>query len=81
MKMPNLEPDRRPGTSGIRRTEFSSGLESRAQNETKVGGFSVTKVWQILQNPFALAAQGFLAGGLLFWTTRADAATILPTIF
>ena len=41
----------------------------------------MTKVWQMLQNPFALTAQGFLAGGLLFWTTRADAATILPAIF
>ena len=45
------------------------------------GVIDVTKVWKRLQNPFALAAQGFLAGGLLFWTTRADAATILPAIF
>jgi hypothetical protein len=32
------------------------------------------KIWQKLQNPFALVAQGFAVGGLLFWTTRADAA-------
>jgi hypothetical protein len=30
-----------------------------------------------LQNPFALVAQGFAIGGLLFWTTRADAAATL----
>lgn len=30
-----------------------------------------------LQNPFVLVGQGFIAGGLLFWTTRADAAAIL----
>lgn len=81
MTMPNLVPGRRPGTRRIRRTEFSFGLESRAQTGTKDGVFDVKKVWQMLQNPFALAAQGFLAGGLLFWTTRADAATILSAIF
>ena len=27
-----------------------------------------------LQNPFALVFQGFLVGGLLFWTTQGDAA-------
>lgn len=26
-----------------------------------------------LQNPFALVVQGFLVGGLLFWTTQGDA--------
>ena len=26
-----------------------------------------------LQNPFALVVQGFLVGGLLFWTTSAQA--------
>lgn len=30
-----------------------------------------------LQNPFALVVQGFAVGGLLFWTTRADAAASL----
>ena len=28
-----------------------------------------------LQNPFALVAQGFLIGGLVFWTTQGDAAS------
>ena len=27
-----------------------------------------------MQNPFALVFQGFLVGGLLFWTTQGDAA-------
>ena len=47
----------------------------------KAGVIDVTKIWKKLQNPFALGAQGFLAGGLLFWTTRADAATVLAAIF
>ena len=28
-----------------------------------------------LQNPFALVLQGFLVGGLLFWTTQGNAAS------
>ena len=47
----------------------------------KDGVFDVMKVWKKLQNPFALGAQGFLAGGLLFWTTRADAASIVAALF
>ena len=39
------------------------------------------KIREKLQNPFALVGQGFLAGGLLFWTTQADAAAILSAIF
>jgi hypothetical protein len=33
-----------------------------------------------LQNPYALVVQGFLVGGLLFWTTQGDAAPqpVLP---
>ena len=27
------------------------------------------KLWEKLQNPFALVAQGFVVGGVLFWTT------------
>lgn len=38
-------------------------------------------MWKKLQNPFVLVGQGFLAGGLLFWTTRADAAAILSALF
>jgi hypothetical protein len=41
------------------------------------GKRDVVKIWQKLQNPFALVAQGFAVGGLLFWTTRADAAASL----
>ena len=31
-----------------------------------------------LQNPYALVLQGFLVGGLLFWTTQGDAAPQQP---
>ena len=41
----------------------------------------MTKVWNKLLNPFALVGQGFLAGGLLFWTTRPDAAAVLAALF
>jgi len=37
----------------------------------------VSNLWKKLQNPFVLVAQGFIAGGLVFWTTRADAASAL----
>jgi len=40
----------------------------------------VTEFWKKLQSPFALVAQGFVAGGLLFWTTRADASSLLSLI-
>lgn len=36
--------------------------------------------WNKLQNPFALVAQGFLVGGVLFWTTQAEAATLLAAL-
>jgi hypothetical protein len=32
------------------------------------------------KNPFALVLQGFVAGGLVFWTTRADAAALLSIL-
>lgn len=32
------------------------------------------KLLKQLQNPYALVLQGFLVGGLLFWTTQGDAA-------
>ena len=38
---------------------------------------------QKLQNPFALVAQGFIAGAILFWATApgdADARPLAPTI-
>jgi hypothetical protein len=31
------------------------------------------KVLKKLQNPFALVVQGFVVGGLLFWTTQGQA--------
>jgi len=34
-----------------------------------------------LQNPFALVGQGFLAGGLLLWTTQANASGLLTKLF
>jgi hypothetical protein len=40
----------------------------------------VTRFWKKLQSPSALVGQGFLAGGLLFWTTRADASSFLSLI-
>ena len=36
-----------------------------------------------LQNPFALVAQGFVVGAILFWTTapaEADASNQVPTV-
>jgi hypothetical protein len=35
-------------------------------------------VWKKLQNPFALVAQGFVVGGLLFWTTQGEASPSAP---
>ena len=32
------------------------------------------KVLKKLQNPFALVVQGFVVGGLLFWTTQGQAS-------
>lgn len=34
-----------------------------------------------LQNPFALVAQGFVVGGVLFWTTTVKAAPLLTALF
>ena len=31
------------------------------------------KLLKKLQNPYALVLQGFLVGGLLFWTTQSEA--------
>ena len=36
------------------------------------------KVWTKLQNPFALVVQGFVVGGLLFWTTQGQATLPAP---
>ena len=36
------------------------------------------RVWNKLQNPFALVVQGFVVGGLLFWTTQGQASEPAP---
>ena len=36
------------------------------------------RVWSKLQNPFALVVQGFVVGGLLFWTTQGQAGPPAP---
>ncbi len=38
------------------------------------------KLSEKLQNPFALVAQGFVVGGILFWTTAAEAAPLLSAL-
>jgi len=49
----------------------------RKAEQAEESGERPMKIWNKLQNPFALVAQGFAVGGLLFWTTRADAAVSL----
>ena len=39
------------------------------------------KVLKKLQNPFALVVQGFVVGGLLFWTTQGQARQPTPSPF
>jgi hypothetical protein len=39
---------------------------------------SPVNVWKKLQNPFALVVQGFVVGGLLFWTTQGQASAPAP---
>ena len=36
------------------------------------------KVLKKLQNPFALVVQGFIVGGVLFWTTQGQAMQAAP---
>ncbi len=53
----------------------------RVRKERGFAGESdMTKIWKKLQNPFVLVGQGFLAGGLLFVATRADAAAVLTAL-
>ena len=42
---------------------------------TPPSGVEAMKFLDKLQNPFALVAQGFIVGGILFWTTQAQALT------
>jgi len=46
--------------------------ESPARNDPKAQGMTKTKLKQKLENPFALIAQGFVAGAILFWATLPD---------
>ena len=41
---------------------------------TKQESEAQVKVLRKLQNPFALVVQGFIVGGVLFWTTQGQAA-------
>jgi hypothetical protein len=58
----------------IKRRRHTGGADK------KRAGKDVTKFWKKLQSPFALVAQGFVAGGLVFFTTRADASALLSGI-
>ena len=56
------------------RFTFRLGLARHLDGKAKgPGGLTVTLLKK-LQNPYALVLQGFLVGGLLFWTTQGDAA-------
>jgi len=68
---------------GIDSAGFSFRLDLDPQQEkraTRPAGVEAMKFWDKLQNPFALVAQGFAVGGVLFWTTQAEAATRLATL-
>jgi len=45
---------------------------NRQESEAQVN------VLKKLQNPFALVIQGFIAGGVLFWTTQGQASQSVP---
>lgn len=36
------------------------------------------KIWKKMQNPFALVGQGFVLGGVLFFTIHADSISASP---
>jgi hypothetical protein len=57
------------------RLRMATHIRSQAEKAGESG--THMRIWSKLQNPFALVVQGFAAGGLLFWTTRADAASLL----
>jgi len=38
------------------------------------------KFWKKLQNPFALVAQGFVLGGLLFLATHSESIAAAPAL-
>jgi hypothetical protein len=40
----------------------------------------IVNVLKKLQHPFALVLQGFLVGGVLFWTTQGQATQAAPLL-
>jgi hypothetical protein len=38
------------------------------------------KLWKKLQNPFALVAQGFVLGGLIFLATHSESIAAAPVM-
>ena len=46
----------------------------RRMKRTKLESEPEVKVLKKLQNPFALVVQGFIVGGVLFWTTQGQAS-------
>jgi hypothetical protein len=44
----------------------------------KASAMSVMKLKQKLENPFALVAQGFVVGVILFWATLSDDSNAQP---
>ena len=52
---------------------FRIGAPPRVARQKDRVEFVVNMLKQ-LQNPYALVLQGFVVGGLLFWTTQGDAA-------
>ena len=48
-------------------------LISRANERNQAGKQNPVNVLKKLQNPFALVVQGFIVGGVLFWTTQGQA--------
>ena len=55
------------------RFTFRLGMERHLDGQGKRTGWNNVNVLKKLQNPYALVLQGFLVGGLLFWTTQGDA--------
>jgi hypothetical protein len=47
-------------------------MRPHAPRQERAGFVNVLKT---LQNPYALVCQGFIVGGLLFWTTQGEAGT------
>jgi hypothetical protein len=55
-----------------------SAAESRVAQDMKAKAMTVQKLKQKLENPFALIAQGFVAGTILFWATMPEESSAQP---